>query len=409
MTSGVGYRHWHPLRPRDPKPRVFRPGSEKVRWGSATLDGGIFLAAGSLILLGVVMSYSATAALSLDRHIPPLFLKHVTALCLGGAGAAAGMWLPPNLWRRASLPLWLLSMGLLIATLLYGVEVRGAQRWLVLPLLELRFQPVELAKLSTLLLVVSVASRREGHSELSRRRVLVVFGLSLAPVGLLLGQPDFGNAVLLLTLVALVLLVAGTPMRVLVLPALATSVGAAIYIATHAYAWRRVACFSDPWKEAAGCGFQLVQSFVAFSKGGLLGVGLGNGHQKLAFLPEAHTDFILALVAEELGLLGVLAVFGAFAVLFFAGNEIARRTSDRFSLLLAFAMTVMLTVPAVVNAAVVMGVVPTKGLTLPFLSHGGTSLVTSCTVLGLLLGVSRRSRSPRPMNVVTGGGARRPA
>jgi cell division protein FtsW len=300
-------------------------------------------------------------------------------------------------------------MGLLLATLAFGVEVRGAQRWLVLPIAELRFQPVEVVKLSTLLLVVSVASRREGHSELSRRRATVVFGLSLAPVTLLLLQPDLGNSVLLLTLVALILLVAGTPLRALVVPTLAVSIGVAIYVANNVYAWRRVECFWDPWKQADGCGFQLVQSFVAFGKGGLIGVGLGNGHQKLAFLPEAHTDFILALVAEELGLLGVLAVLGAFAVLFVAGSEIARKTSDRFSLLLAFAMTALLTLPALVNAAVVMGVVPTKGLTLPFMSHGGTSLVTSCTVLGLLLGVSRRSRRRRPTAVVTGGGVGRPA
>lgn len=408
MRSAFPKRRRHPARAHGPELPTPRPGSEKTSRMRAAGDSGVLLAAGSLILLGVVMSYSATAALALDRQLPPLFLSHLAALCLGAAGAAAGIWLPPSAWRKASLPLWIFSMALLLATLPFGVEVRGAQRWLALPIPGLQFQPVEVVKLSTLLLVASVVSRREAQNDLTGSRVVVAFCLCLAPVALLLAQPDFGNAVLLLTLVGLILLVAGTPIRVLLRSALAAAAGMAIYVASHGYAWRRVACFYDPWKETDGCGFQLVQSFVAFAKGGLLGVGLGNGYQKLAFLPEAHTDFILSLIAEELGLLGVLAVLAAFTALFFAGGEIARKTSDHFSLLLAFAMTTLLTVPAVVNAAVVMGLVPTKGLTLPFLSHGGTSLVTSCTVLGLLLGVSRRNRRPRPTNVVIGGGAGRP-
>jgi cell division protein FtsW len=145
----------------------------------------------------------------------------------------------------------------------------------------------------------------------------------------------------------------------------------------------------DPWERPLGEGFQLVQSFVAFGRGGLFGVGLGNGQQKLAYLPEAHTDFILSLVAEELGLVGVLIVLGGFAGLLVAGTRIATRASDRFALLVAFGMTALLTVPAVVNASVVMGLLPTKGLTLPFLSYGRTSLIVCCFTLGLLLGVAR--------------------
>jgi cell division protein FtsW len=148
--------------------------------------------------------------------------------------------------------------------------------------------------------------------------------------------------------------------------------------------------FLDPWATSSNEGFQLVQSFVAFGNGGLLGVGLGDGRQKLFYLPEAHTDFILALVAEELGLLGVALVLAGFAALLAAGVRIARRAADRFDLLLGFATTALLTVPALVNAAVVMGLVPTKGLTLPFLSYGRTSLLVCCCAVGLLLGVARR-------------------
>ena len=148
--------------------------------------------------------------------------------------------------------------------------------------------------------------------------------------------------------------------------------------------------FLDPFETARGAGWQLVQSYVAFGQGGFFGQGLGNGRQKLEYLPEVHTDFVLALVAEELGLVGVLFVLGAFAALWVAGTRAARRATDRFDLYLAFGMVTLLTVPAFLNASVVMGLVPTKGLTLPFLSYGRTSLVVSCLALGLLLGVARR-------------------
>ena len=154
--------------------------------------------------------------------------------------------------------------------------------------------------------------------------------------------------------------------------------------------------FLDPYREARGAGWQLVQSYVAFGQGGLLGKGLGNGRQKLDYLPEAHTDFVLALIAEELGLVGVLFVLGGFAALWVAGTRGARRATDRFDLRCAFAMVTLLTIPAFINASVVMGLVPTKGLTLPFLSYGRTSLVVSCFALGILLGVARRYPPIRP-------------
>ena len=158
--------------------------------------------------------------------------------------------------------------------------------------------------------------------------------------------------------------------------------------------------FLDPHADPEGKGFQLLQSFVAFGHGGLSGVGIGGGWQKLFYLPEAHTDFVLALVAEELGLIGVLLVLGAFTALLIAGTRIARQARSRFGLLVAFSVTTLLTVPAIINAGVVMGVLPTKGLPLPFLSYGRTSLVLSCAAVGLLLGLARRQqqsegRAPR--------------
>lgn len=357
---------------------------------TAGIDPGIGVATGVLIAMGVVMSYSATAALALDAKIPPLFSDHLIGLAIGLAAGAGAYALPASGLRAMALPAWILCCALLAATLGLGVEVNGAQRWLEIPGLSLRFQPGELAKFATLLAAAAWLSRKDDRRELSTRRSIQTAGLALLPAGLLLLQPDLGNAVVLVSLIAFMLFIAGTPWPRFVLPGLAGVAIVGSYILNNEYAMRRVTGFLDPFREARGAGWQLVQSYVAFGQGGLLGQGLGNGRQKLEYLPEVHTDFVLALVAEELGLTGVLLVLGAFAALWIAGTRVARRATDRFDLLLAFGMVTLLTVPAFLNASVVMGLVPTKGLTLPFLSYGRTSLVMSCIALGLLLGVARR-------------------
>lgn len=362
--------------------------------GPFVLDVGILIPALGLLSLGVVMSYSATAPLALDSLLPPLFLKHLGAAALGAA-IAFGAARTPLVWvRRAAIPLWMLGVALLVATEVVGVRVNGAQRWLSLG--AVRFQPAELAKLFTLLAVAHIAARSEGRGPLPGHAILTIVGLTAVPVAFLLAQPDLGSSVLLVTLVGLLLLVAGAPLKQLAIPGLLTPVAVWVYAWNNPYAWRRLVAFWDPWKESADAGFQLVQSFIAFGNGGLTGVGLGSGRQKLFYLPEAHTDFILSLVAEELGLVGVLCVLGAFAALFVAGSRVARSTPDRFALLTAFAVTGMVTVPAIVNAAVVMGLIPTKGLTLPFLSYGRTSLLVSCLAVGLLLGIAGRAASQPP-------------
>ncbi len=354
------------------------------------VDSGLLISAAVLIGFGVVMSYSTTAPLSIERTIPPLFVDHVSALAIGVLAATAAACMPVVFWHRIAFPIWLVGVLLLLATFLFGVEVNGAQRWLPIPGLGFRFQPVEPVKFATLIAVAAVVAPQDGRTPLSRDRALIGAGMALPVVTFLLLQPDLGNAVLISLLVAMLLLVAGLPIRQLILPGIAGVIGLAAYIARNPYAQRRVLGFMDPWQDTQGAGFQLVQSIIAFNQGGLFGVGLGNGKQKLFYLPEAHTDFILSLVAEELGLVGVLIVFGAFAALLIAGTRIARRARSRFALLLAFAITSLLAVPAAVNAAVVMGLLPTKGLTLPFLSYGGTSIVICCTLLGVLLGLSRQ-------------------
>lgn len=354
------------------------------------LDTGVSISSLILILLGVVMSYSATATLALETPFPPLFVDHLTGLLAGLMLGAVGYWTPPVVIRRLALPAWAIGIVLLVATLVVGVEVNGAQRWLVIPGVGFRFQPGELVKCVTLVAVADWLSRKQDRRELTTVRTLQAAALAILPAGLLVLQPDLGNAVVLVALTALLLFIAGTPWPRFVVPGIAGVALVGLYVLFNPYALRRVTGFLDPFRDSLGAGWQLVQSYLAFGEGGVGGTGLGNSRQKLDYLPEAHTDFVLALVAEELGLIGVLVVIGCFAALWISGTRVARRARDKFDVLCAFAMVALLTIPAFLNASVVMGLVPTKGLTLPFLSYGRTSLVVCCFALGILLGVARR-------------------
>jgi cell division protein FtsW len=348
-----------------------------------------------LASIGAVAVYSATAPLALEAAIPPYFVRHVLAALLGAGLVLVTARVPLAAWHRLALPLWAGSLVLLAATLVLGIAGGGARRWLPVPGLGFAFQPVELTKLATVLAVAALLGRRDGRAGVHAPRLGLALALGVAPAAICLAQPDLGNAVLLVGLTALLLFVAGADFRPLVALGALGALLVGVYTAIRPYALRRVLGFLDPWSRASAEGFQLVQSFVAFGRGGVTGVGVGDGRQKLFYLPEAHTDFILSVVAEEAGLVGVLLVLGGFAALLVAGLRIALAAKQRFGLLLGFGMTMLLVVPALLNAAVVMGCVPTKGLTLPFLSYGRTSLVVSCLAVGILLAVARAGRAPR--------------
>jgi len=356
---------------------------------NAPLDGGIVAATALLAGIGIVMVYSATAPLAMGKALPPHFIRHLAAIVVGILCIAAVVRVPVVVWRRLALPLWLLGMAMLALTFATGIEVNGATRWIAIPGTGLRLQAAEFVKWATVLAIAATSARlvdRSGRA--GKRAVAIAAGLMLPPAALLLLQPDFGSAAVLVAIVGMLLFVAGVPMRHLLVPAGVAVLGAAAYIAANPYALARLRGFLDPWATAGREGFQLVQSFIAFARGGTLGVGIGDGRQKLFYLPEAHTDFVLSVVAEELGLVGVLVVIGAFAALVVAGTRIAARAGDPFSQLLAFGMTALIAVPAVVNAAVVMGVIPTTGFTLPFISFGANSLIVCSIAIGILLRIA---------------------
>ncbi len=342
-----------------------------------------------LAALGCVAVFSAASPFEIGSAIPPHFLRHASALLLGAAAAWLASRLPLAVWYRSGLLLWIVTVILLVLTVFFGHAAGGARRWLPVPGLGVSFQPAELAKLATLVAAAAWLSGDEGRAALTRRGVFGALALAAVPAGLCLLQRDLGNAVLLASLTGLLLFVGGAPLRILAMPSVLGAAVVGLYSWLHPHAMRRWIGFLDPWGRAQSEGFQLVQSFVAFGRGGWTGVGLGDGRQKLFYLPEAHTDFILSVVAEELGLLGVLIVLGAFCALWLAGLRIALRARRRFPMLLAFGMASLLALPAAMNAAVVMGLLPTKGLTLPFLSYGGSSLLVSCAAVGILVGVSR--------------------
>jgi len=377
------------------------PASSGAPTGGSRLappHGGVVAATATLVGVGLVMVWSATAPLAIDARVPPHFARHLGGLVLGVSLALVCMRLPLAAWQRLALPLWGVCVGLLALTLFAGTTVNGAQRWLSIPGLGPVLQPVEIAKWATLLATATALARGPSAHRHGRLR-LPVSGLVLLlvalPAALVFVQPDTKGAALLLILVALQLFVAGVPLRFFVVPAAALAAVFATALAIYPHVQNRIVAFLDPWENAQAQGFQLVQSFVAFGRGGMGGVGLGNGRQKLFYLPEAHTDFVLSVVAEELGLVGVALVLGAFAALLAGGVRIASRTRSRFAFLVAFSMTAVVAVPGAINAAVVMGLVPPTGLTLPFVSYGRSSLLVSFAAIGILLGISRREGARR--------------
>jgi cell division protein FtsW len=348
----------------------------------------------ALVSLGVVMVLDASFFIGRDRFGDPYVLlrKHVAFLGLAVSIAAVltrreGSWA-----RKRAYPALLLLLALLIAVLIPGIgQVRGgARRWL--PLLFLSFEPSEVFKpIFVIYLAHSLTRKREQLSSFAYG-VLPHLLVAGSAIGLLLLEPDFGAAALIAALTLVMLFVAGArPAQLAVLCASVLPAGL-LLIWRSPYRWARIRGFLDPWGDPQAKGFQLVQSFLSFGSGGFFGVGLGNSNQKLFYLPEGHTDFIFALIGEELGFAGAMAVLACFAIIALRGFRIAIASSDGFTRLLAFGLTFLLTCQAAMNVGVVLGLLPTKGLALPFVSYGGSALLASGISAGLLLGISREVR-----------------
>jgi cell division protein FtsW len=372
-------------------------GAEEAPRAPAALDGWLLLAALALTALGVVMVHSAGALLAERRHGDLFHFLERQSLhaALGVLALLAAVLLDPRLWLRMASVLYLGVLALLVLLWAFpdlGPSAKGASRWIQVG--SFSFQPAELAKVALLcLLARKIVARGDRLSSL-REGYLPLLGLAAVLVVPVLAQPDFGTAMTLAAVAVAMLFAAGARLAHLGLTALAAAPVVWWLIEGTPYRRARMLAFLNPFAHRREEGYQVYESMVSFASGEWTGVGLGEGPQKLGFFPEYHNDFVLAAVSEELGLLGVAAVVVLFGVILWRGLAIARAAGDRALGLLALGATVLLGLQAVVHMGVVMALLPTKGIPLPFVSYGGTSLIVSLFLVGVLLAVGRRGRAP---------------
>lgn len=352
----------------------------------------------ALLAIGLVMVYSASSVVAYDRlSDSAYFFKRQGGWAILGFGA---MWLARSIHyqrlRRFAGPLLVLAVLLLAAVLIPGVGrvAGGARRWIVAG--PLGFQPVEIAKLAVLLYVAHFAAQRGIAIRNLRRGVLpplIVTGLCAA---LVLRQPDMGSAIMLSGVSLGVLFLAGARLAHLGLVLAAAVPAAVAAVALAHYRLQRVLGFLDPWADPQGRGFHVIQSLLAFGSGGLFGVGLGASSQKFFYLPERHTDFIFAIIGEELGLVGTGGLLVLFGLFTYRGLRIARAAPDRFGALLAAGITATVSGQALLNMGVATGLLPVTGIPLPFVSFGGSSLGMMMIKVGILLNISRYAYREAP-------------
>ena len=396
MTLRERIAAWLPARKRD------LPGELGERPKDVPRGPDLVLVATVLALtgLGIVMVFSAGAVYAAKTcNDWTHFLKqNVAYASIGLVAFLFGMRLDYSVYRKVTYPLLLVSIVLLGAVLKLGPVINGAVRWFRFA--GMSFQPSELAKFALVLyLAVLLARKAEKVRDFSMGFLppLIMTGLFL---GLLLKQPDLGTAVIFGATALGLMFVAGTRTSyILILVLIAAPVGWKVFITGESWRMKRILAYLYPWQYRRDIGYQLYESLISVGSGGVWGQGLGQGHQKLFVLPEAHTDFILAVVGEELGLVGILAVLVAFAVLVWRGIRASMRARDPYGCYLAFGITCLFGLQAIINMCVVLGLLPTKGLPLPFVSYGGSALVMSLFMAGVLANISARAPEPSRMTL----------
>jgi cell division protein FtsW len=347
----------------------------------------------ALVGIGLVMIYSVTAGRFGEHPEQSLGMvnKHLVCIGLGVAAFLAAMNVDYHVLRRSWKWLFGITVVLLVGVLFFGVWRNGARRWFSI-YGAFSFQPSEMAKIIVPLFVAFfVSSRPREELRTFRRGFLLSVGAVCIVAGLILAEPDFGTAALVGAIGLITLLVYGLNLghtAIMLVPGAAGMAGIALCVP---YMRDRVMMWIDPWRDAEGSGYQIIQSLISIGSGGLLGKGLGWSQQKLLFLPEAHTDFIFPIIGEEFGLWGTVLVLLLFAGLLFTGVRITRAAPDLFGSALAFGITLMITVQAAFNIAVTTKALPTKGISLPFISFGGSSMFFTLAAVGILVNVARQA------------------
>lgn len=349
-----------------------------------------------LVLIGLMMVFSASGILAerIQADTYYFFKRQILFLFIGGMGLGVAMYLPERLIHNLHYPALLLSFFLLALCLTpLGASAKGAHRWIGFG--PLRLQPMEFSKIALVLYLAYFMSTKQGIIKTFSKGVIPPFIITGFLCLLLLLQPDFGGAAFCAILLFIMCFVGGTRFVYLAVSALIACAGAYLLVVAEPYRFRRLLAFRDPFADASDTGYHLVQSFYAFGAGGMTGTGLGAGRQKLFYLPEAHNDFIMAVMGEEAGFLGISLVFLLVSAFFWRGMLIALGQPDLRGRLTAFGLLLVPAISCVLNLAVVMGLVPPKGVPMPFISYGGSSLLASLICVGLLLNLSRRAGTRR--------------
>lgn len=366
----------------------------------AEIDYALLWSGLLLLFVGLVMVYSASIATAEGSrafsHQPAYFLvRHGVFLCIGIVAAAFVFQIPLSLWQKYAPYLFMVGVLLLAIVLIPGLgrDVNGARRWL--PLGFANLQPSELMKLFAVLYAADYTVRKMPVMHDLKKAFLPMFGAMVVVGMLLLKEPDFGAFVVIISIAMGILFLGGLKARLFAILIVGLLAAFTILIVVSPYRRDRVFGFMDPWADAFGRGYQLSHSLIAFGRGELFGVGLGASVEKLFYLPEAHTDFLLAVIAEELGFFGVLAVVALFALLVQRAFAIGRQCVqlDRlYPALVAMGIGIWLGVQSFINMGVNMGLLPTKGLTLPLMSFGGSGILANCMALAILLRVDWENR-----------------
>lgn len=355
-------------------------------------DKVLFLATLLLVCVSVVMVYSASAMLAQEKHLQPYhFVSRQIAWAIIGLFL---LWVTMRVDYRSyrqPVVIWT-AIGVVIVALiavLFARPMNGTRRWF--GLLGVGVQPSELAKLAAVLFTAAILERRMSRIQDVSYAILPIGVVAAVLSGLILLQPDYGTAIMLLFIITTMVFAAGLPYRYLAGIALAAIPLLAVILMGAEYRRRRLSAFWDPWSDPLDNGFQTIQSLIAVGSGGVLGRGLMAGVQKLFYLPEPHTDFIYAVIAEELGLIGATVILACFCVIAWRGLRVMTLAPDRFGAFLAVGLTMMVTAQALVNISVVLNLLPNKGIPLPFVSSGGSSLLINLVGMGILLNVSQHA------------------
>ena len=359
-------------------------------------DDGLLLSYLALLLLGLIMVASASVHLVHTEigDLPYYFWRQTIHAGVGIGLAGIVLRIPIQKWQRLSVPLLMIGFCSLFLVLLpiIGDEVKGSMRWIVIG--SLKIQPSEPIKPIVILYLAGYLVRRSHEVRERLRGFLKPLMVVCLITGLLLLEPDYGATVVLFATVLGMLFLAGVPMRQFVVWVTIVSVALALLIILAPYRLERLTTFINPWADPFDSGFQLTQALIAIGRGELFGVGLGNSVQK-TYLPEAHTDFLFAILAEEFGLIGVVVVIALFSFIVFRAFTIAIRTERlglHYAAYLAYGLGLSIGLQASINLGVNMGLLPTKGLTLPLMSYGGSSMVVTCFMLALLLRIDYETR-----------------